>query len=122
MDFYQYGCFFLFPTVISMQIGPQCRPWDVQSQLQTKLLRGLNGKFCPHTEKSGQDGVRCGLHLKHTAPKKALVVQSEGRRRNIDCFFKLDLKEKRRDRLTSQEQTLKYLTMDVFSFSVNTCL
>lgn len=49
-------------------------------QLPTKTLCSLTrGKFL-RTEESGQDCVRRGLHLKRTAPEKALVVQREGRR------------------------------------------
>ncbi len=49
-----------------------------------------------HTEEGGQDRMCCGLHLKHTSPEEALVVQSERWRRTSDSFHWLDLNEKKK--------------------------
>lgn len=57
----------------------------------------------PHTEESGQDCVCCGLHLEHTAPEKALMVEAERRRSNSDCLHRLDLKKKKRQTHISRQ-------------------
>lgn len=57
-----------------------------------------------HTEESGQDCVRWGLHLEHIPPEEALVVQRERRRRAIsDDLHRLDLDETKRQTDVSRQ-------------------
>lgn len=64
-------------------------------QLPRKPLLSLTrGKFLLRTEESGQHCVRRGLHLKRTAPEKALVVQREGRRGGTRFFHQQRLRKR----------------------------
>lgn len=46
------------------------------------------------TKECGQDSMGSGLHLKHTSPEEAFMVQVEERRRFGDSFNRLDLNGK----------------------------
>lgn len=81
---------FSFLLLLACQAGPNCQARDVKTTLD-----GPQRKL--HTEESGQDCVRWGLHLEHTPPEEALVVQRERRKRAIsDDLHRLDLNETNR--------------------------
>lgn len=86
---------FLFPCTcwhVKQTSLPSLRHATTLDKSQHKLFAASESL---RTEESGQDRVRCGLHLKHTSPEEALVVQSEKWRRSGDGFHWLDLNEKK---------------------------